>query len=210
MLNMKRRKRNRMLGYDYSSNNLYFVTICVQDRKCYFGSVVGTVGTVGTGRDLSVPAPLSDQALMSVPAPLPEDELHSNLQIKSKESNNQLMILNQLGQIANKQLQWLEEQYVYVVLHSSIVMPNHVHAIIEIDSSLVSDATMKIKSLSELVGAYKTTSSKLIRRSGFESFAWHRSFHDHIIRNEQSYNRIMNYIITNAERWKADVFFELN
>lgn len=197
MLKMKRRKRNRMLGYDYSSNNLYFVTICVQDRKCCFGSV-------GTGRDLSV------HAFLSVPAPLPEDELHSNLQIKSKESNNQLMILNQLGQIACKQLQWLEEQYEYVVLHSSIVMPNHVHAIIEIDSRLVSDSTMKIKSLSELVGAYKTTSSKLIRRSGFESFAWHRSFHDHIIRNEQSYNRIMNYIITNAERWKADVFFELD
>lgn len=197
MLKMKRRKRNRMLGYDYSSNNLYFVTICVQDRKCCFGSV-------GTGRDLSV------HAFLSVPAPLPEEELHSNLQIKSKESNNQLMILNQLGQIACKQLQWLEEQYEYVVLHSSIVMPNHVHAIIEIDSRLVSDSTMKIKSLSELVGAYKTTSSKLIRRSGFESFAWHRSFHDHIIRNEQSYNRIMNYIITNAERWKADVFFELD
>ena len=189
---MKRRKRNRMLGYDYSSNNLYFVTICVKDRKCCFGYV----GTVGTGRDLSVHASQS------------EDELHSNLQMESTESNNQLMIRNQFGEIAYKQLQWLEEQYEYVVLHSSIVMPNHVHAIIEIDSSLVSDATMKIKSLSELVGAYKTTSSKLIRRSGFEIFAWHRSFHDHIIRNEQSYNRIMNYIITNAERWKFDVFFE--
>ena len=47
---MKNRKRNRMLGYDYSQNNLYFVTICVQDRKCCFGNV----NTVGTDRDLSV------------------------------------------------------------------------------------------------------------------------------------------------------------
>ncbi|WPR71042.1 transposase [Flavobacterium sp. NG2] len=191
---MKSRKRNRMLGYDYSSDNLYFVTICVEDRKCCFGYV----GTVGTGRDLSVHAPLFEHAPLSVHSPEPvhspqpedmpqsEDELHSNLQMESKESNNQLMILNQFGEIAYKQLEWLEEQYEYVVLHSSIVMPNHVHAIIEIDSSLVSDATIKIKSLSELVGAYKTTSSKLIRRSGLESFAWHRSFHDHIIRNEQS------------------------
>ena len=45
---MKNRKRNRMLGYDYSQNNLYFVTICVQDRECCFGAIVGT------GRDLSV------------------------------------------------------------------------------------------------------------------------------------------------------------
>ncbi|WP_163411482.1 hypothetical protein [Flavobacterium ajazii] len=47
---MKNRKRNRMQGFDYSSDNLYFVTICVQDRICCFGYV----GTVGTGRDLSV------------------------------------------------------------------------------------------------------------------------------------------------------------
>ena len=45
---MKNRKRNRMLGYDYSQNNLYFVTIWVQASECCFGAIVGT------GRDLSV------------------------------------------------------------------------------------------------------------------------------------------------------------
>ena len=50
---MKNRKHNRMLGYDYSQNNLYFVTICVQDRICCFGAV-------GAGRDLSVPIDNSD------------------------------------------------------------------------------------------------------------------------------------------------------
>ena len=44
---MKNRKRNRMKGYDYSSNNLYFVTSCVKDRVCCFGNIVGTA------RDLS-------------------------------------------------------------------------------------------------------------------------------------------------------------
>ena len=36
---MKNRKRNRKLNYDYSRDNLYFVTICVQDRRCCFGWV---------------------------------------------------------------------------------------------------------------------------------------------------------------------------
>ena len=45
---MKNRKRNRMVGYDYSQNNLYFVTSCVKNMECCFGDVV----LVGTGRDL--------------------------------------------------------------------------------------------------------------------------------------------------------------
>ena len=44
----KNRKRNRKEGFDYSQDNLYFVTICVQNRICCFGSI-----PVGTGRDLS-------------------------------------------------------------------------------------------------------------------------------------------------------------
>jgi hypothetical protein len=39
-----------MAGYDYSWNNLYFVTACVKDMICCFGNVVD----VGTGRDLSL------------------------------------------------------------------------------------------------------------------------------------------------------------
>lgn len=45
---LKNRKSNRLKGYDYAQDNLYFVTICVQDRNCCFGSIVGT------GRDLSL------------------------------------------------------------------------------------------------------------------------------------------------------------
>lgn len=94
-------------------------------------------------------------------------------------------------------------------------MPNHVHMIIEIDKKKltvgtgrdlsvhllegdqsvhllegnlsVQDKKIKIKSLSSLMGAFKTTSSKMIHQVGFADFAWQRSFHDHIIRNERSY-----------------------
>jgi putative transposase len=173
---MKNRKRNRMLGYDYSQNNLYFVTICVQDRICVFGNV-------GTGRDLSLPI--------------------NNLNHTIREIN-----LNEFGNIAHKQWEWLAKQYSYVVLHSFIIMPNHVHAVIEIDSNLVLDQSIKIKSLSELIGAYKTTSSKQIHLLGNDKFAWQRSFHDHIIRNDAAYERICNYIETNPEKWEKDMFFQ--
>ena len=71
------------------------------------------------------------------------------------------MILNEYGEIVRDRLLWLEDQYPYVVLHNYVVMPNHVHAIIEIDSLRVKDETIKIKSLSSLFGAFQTASSKL-------------------------------------------------
>ena len=42
------------------------------------------------------------------------------------------MHLNSYGKIADEQFLWLESQYPYLVLHTYVVMPNHVHAILEI------------------------------------------------------------------------------
>lgn len=78
---MKNRKRNRLEGYDYSSDNLYFVTIFVQNMVCCFGEIVGT------GRDLSVPD-LSVPNL-SVPALSPQNHDESN-----PNQSNKKMVLN--------------------------------------------------------------------------------------------------------------------
>jgi REP element-mobilizing transposase RayT len=114
------------------------------------------------------------------------------------------MQLNNYGQIVLERLHWLAERYKYVLIHSHIIMPNHVHAIIEIDSLLIPDVGIKIKSLSELVGAFKSTSSKLIHDAGLLDYKWKRSFHDTIIKDDKAFKNISNYIINNASNWKSD------
>ena len=177
---MKRnRKPNRLRNYNYSSDNLYFVTSCVQNRICCFGEI-----GVGTGRDLS----------------------------------KKQMILNEYGKSAEKQWFWLGEKYPYVVLHSFVVMPNHIHGIIEINRSHIDvvgtgrDLSLpiplpKIKSLSEIIGAYKTTVSKQIHLCDFTCFSWQRSFYEHIIRNGKSFATISNYITNNPGNWELDRFY---
>ena len=183
---MKKRKPNRLKGYDYSSDNLYYVTSCVHNRVCCFGEIV----------------------------PDNDDNPHPKN-----------MILNEYGEIAEKQWYWLSEQYQYVVLHAFVVMPNHIHGIIEINRDIVGtgrDLSLrsKIKSLSELIGAYKTTVSKQIhlldrrcrcrdrlRPVPTTTFQWQRSFHEHIIRDEKSFRTISDYIITNPARWEQDKFY---
>jgi putative transposase len=192
-INMKSRKANRLKGYDYSKDNLYFITSCVKNMECCFGDVV----SVGTGSDLSEHNP---------------DKINpdNNDEIEAE------MILNEFGIIANNQLEWLENQYAYIHIHSYIVMPNHIHAILEIDSNLLNVAhnlskltgIVKIKSLSQIMGAYKTTSSKFIHEAGYDDFAWHRSFYDHIIRDEKSYLNIVNYIENNPNTWYKDKFYK--
>jgi REP element-mobilizing transposase RayT len=196
---MKSRKANRLKGYDYSKDNLYFVTSCVKNMECCFGDVV----SVGTGRDLSLPNPDNHPDIN--PDNIPENKN----QIEAE------MILNELGIIANNQLEWLQNQYPYIILHSYIIMPNHIHAVIEIDSNVIRtvpnliepEKIVKIKSLSQIMGAFKTTSSRLIHEAGNIDFAWHRSFHDHIIRDEKAYLNIVNYIENNPNSWNKDKFY---
>ena len=229
---MKNRKRNRMKGFDYSSNNLYFVTNCVKNNLCCFGNVISDAIVV-TGRDLSVHYSenhhsgnhhsenhhaknhhFGNHHFGNHHSENYHFENHhfenhhsENHQSQINPSGNVVMELNSFGLIVKNQIEWLENQYSYISIHNYVIMPNHFHLILEIDSSKVNINEIKIKSLSSLMGALKTTSSKQIRDFGFIDFAWHRSFHDHIIRNEKEYELISNYIDRNPQKWFEDRFY---
>ena len=194
--NMRNRKRNRMKGYDYSRDNLYFVTICVDKMKCCLGEVVDS-----NMDDLNLDYDLNDDAVGTS-----RDLSVRNADCNSNIKFQKIMQLNAYGKIVDAQLDWLKDRYQYIEIHAKIVMPNHVHAVLEIDRSLVADKSVKIKSLSELIGAFKTTSSKLIRRAEFSEFKWKRSFHDSIIKKDSAYKNIVNYIEKNPSKWENDVF----
>jgi len=106
------------------------------------------------------------------------------------------MKLNQFGEITTQQMRWLSEQYPYVLLHEFVIMPDHIHALIEIDPTRFNG---KIKSLSELMGAFKTRSSKFIRLAGLVDFQWQTSFHDRIVRKIEEIDRISKYIRDNPK-----------
>ncbi|MGR3811087.1 transposase [Jiulongibacter sp. NS-SX5] len=127
----------------------------------------------------------------------------SNLSLLGRIENSK-MVLNQFGRIVEKQWDWLFEQYPYIKSHAFVVMPNHIHGVIEIKKPDI--PAVKIKSIPQLIGAFKTTSSKQIRLAGLKNFQWHKSYHDHIIRSHISYQRIVNYIAQNPAKWNEDRF----
>ena len=63
-------------------------------------------------------------------------------------------------------------------------------------------------SLSTVIRSYKSAVSKYANTNNI-MFGWQTLFYDHIIRNEESYNKIQQYITQNPQKWLEDkLFFE--
>lgn len=190
------RRSIRLQGYDYSQEGLYFITICCQDREHLFGEV-----------------------------------------------KNGEMQLNAFGEIALKEWLRTEEVRDNCKIHESIIMPNHLHGIIEIIFKKGNDNTVEgelqfaptdkpsastglFKSPSQTIGSiirgFKIATIKKIKEyivEGELQFApttekiisldfkiWQRNYYEHIIRDEQAYQNISQYIINNPKKWTDDKF----
>jgi REP element-mobilizing transposase RayT len=110
----------------------------------------------------------------------------------------------------------------FIELGNFTVMPNHVHGILIIDKkennnentnncSDKSQGQLRFQNqgkqtVSSIVGSYKSIVSKKGHISNPE-FDWQPRFHDHIIRNADSFERIQQYIATNPLNWEDDKFY---
>lgn len=169
----------RAAWWNYGSNAAYFVTICTQNRIHYFGKI-----------------------------------------------DNNEMILSELGKYAQSCWYEIPNHFPFVQLGGFVVMPDHIHGIIIIDKPVGAQnivgtqnfaslpqyeqqPTPKNKfgpqsqNLASIVRGYKigvTKNSKLIE----PNFKWQSRYHDHIIRNDNEYQRINDYIENNPSNWEKD------
>jgi REP element-mobilizing transposase RayT len=147
---------------------------------------------------------------------------------------NYKTILNGLGNIAEAFLIDIPNHIVNTEIATHVVMPNHVHAIINIyekDDVVQTHAyknnpvgrrhacesqrhafdlqgERKHEKLPVIIGSYKSAVSKEIHKIS-HSFKWQRSYHDHIIRNEKALGYIYHYIKHNPENWDKDLENEM-
>jgi hypothetical protein len=61
-------------------------------------------------------------------------------------------------------------------------------------------------SISSIIGSYKSAVTKHSHRLGF-GFEWQTRFHDHIIRDNNSFETIQTYIVENPMKWVDDKFY---
>ena len=158
---------SRLHGYDYGQEGAYFITICTKDRLHYFGEIV-------------------------------DGEMQ----------------LNEIGKTAEQE--WIKTPGIRpdmnLELGEFVVMPNHFHAIIIIGHNKYNashgngrDAMHRVsadgknkfgpqsKNLASIVRGFKSAVTTFARKIPTD-FAWQPRYHDHIIRNSGSFQRIQNYI----------------
>lgn len=188
---------NRLQNWDYSSEAVYFITIVTINKMSIFGSI--------------------------------EEEK---------------MILNESGKIIEKELLKSIKIRKNWFFHNWVIMPNHIHLLIEIQDTLhivethcsastpsisttennitekslstygrethcsaslqnqpESKFSRKSNSISSFVATFKSITTKQI--NGVESI-WQANYHDHIVRNYKTFEKIYDYIKHNPISWETD------
>lgn len=183
------RKSLRLKNYDYSLSGFYFVTICINQRICLLSEII-------------------------------DDKV----------------VLSDVGMMVKRNYLDLEKRFANIKCDRYIIMPNHIHCIIEIKNcddavgvvpcanpisrqpqgiaTTDKSRDQKNASLADVVGVFKSISTveyiKNVSKNNWQKFdkrLWQRNYYEHVIRSEESYIKIAEYIENNPINWATD---ELN
>jgi len=132
------------------------------------------------------------------------------------------MILNGIGENAQKYWDEIPQHFSFIRLDEMVVMPNHIHGLLWIDklggigcdvaynvatgktkNKKMMEISPKRGSISTVIRSYKSVVTNKSRQIN-PKFAWQPRFHDHIIRNEKSLHNIRRYIRNNPVIWQRD------
>ncbi len=113
--------------------------------------------------------------------------------------------LSPIGNIVREEIDGLLIRYPGITISNFIIMPNHVHMIIEIERQEQSPCP----TIGDVICTFKSITTK--NTNLFDNVKgrkiWQFRYHDHIIRNENEYQKIWNYIDNNPLLWEKDLYY---
>ena len=127
---------------------------------------------------------------------------------------------SKFGTVVKDSLLDLPKYHSNLMLDEFCIMPDHLHAIIrlvEVCKGGSTDNSQHVMrpaetrpnnptSLIEIIRAYKSFTSRKINaiHGTAGTSAWHRSYYEHVIRDEAELNQIRNYIVENPLKWELE------
>ena len=190
------RKPNRLAAYDYSRAGVYFITICVQDRRPLLSRIPlgccapGPRTPVGEGRP-------EYKQCVNLPR-TPDPRTPAGASIARPPSPE----LTPLGEIVNHAILSIPSHYSDVSVDHYVIMPNHIHLLMRIDRD-PGRAMLAPTDISRVIQQLKGFITKQYGKA-----FWQKSFYDHIVRDESDYRTRWQYIDENPARWAEDEFFD--
>ncbi|PCJ63710.1 MAG: hypothetical protein COA58_15310 [Bacteroidetes bacterium] len=172
----KKAKQYRLPGYNYSSNDAYFVTIVCLNRNCFFGTISdGEMKLSEIGKIIKL------ELLMAI-------EYKQDIQIPKF-----VIMPNHVHLLIELQNEQLTEKSPASILPLGPGFERKGHI-----------GPLQKGSLGSFVNHFKGRVTRKCKKLGFIDFAWQSRYHDRIVRGEKEYNRIVDYIESNIADWEDD------
>lgn len=114
--------------------------------------------------------------------------------------------LSEIGIIIDTEINKIGKIYETVTIDEYVIMPNHIHMIITLKIELdINGRPQAAPTISRILNKFKGSVSKQI---GYT--IWQKLYHDHIIRNQATYQKIWQYIDKNPATWAEDCYYTEN
>ena len=111
------------------------------------------------------------------------------------------VILSHPGKIVDAAIRGIPKHYPAITVDKYVIMPNHIHLLLQIhgDQNGNPVSTSPVSIVIQQMKGYVT------KQLGCS--IWQKLYHDHVIRDEQDYRMIWNYIEGNPMKWTEDCFY---
>jgi len=206
--NIHHRRSIRLKGYDYSQAGLYFITICCQDRACLFGEIVWT-NRIRAEMILNEYGQIAFNEWLKTPEIRPNVELGEFVIMPNHMHG--IIRLSGRGELHSPENELHSPENELHSPENMGVFKTPQRTIENEDIGEKGEFNSPPRSPSQTIGAiirgYKSSVTKQVGLLGFDEKLWQRNYYEHIIRNEQSYQTISDYIINNPTKWADDKFY---
>ena len=116
-------------------------------------------------------------------------------------------ILSEYGKIADEQIKTMNDLYENLSVDKYIIMPNHIHLLIRILNNDNGQSGTPVPTRANSIISRFISTFKRFCNKKYGQNIWQDRSNDHIVRGENDYQRIWEYIDKNPIKWKDDSFY---
>ncbi|MSP53983.1 MAG: transposase [Gammaproteobacteria bacterium] len=212
----------RLRDYDYTQKGAYFLTICIANKECILGEILDGA------MQMNLYGQIVEKEWLKSSEIRPEFQLgeyvvmpnHFHCIVQIVDCVNEKHVVDNRAHEQKEGDQGEGDRRVaptknVETINSSLMGPNSEcrgDPLVALPS--VAHNTMKIqivpgpksRSIGAMLAGFKSAVTKRINiiRDTPRVPVWQRNYYEHIIRNDEDYNRIAEYIFTNPEKWQED------
>lgn len=200
--------------WDYGWDGGYFITICTHNREHYFGEIIegemqlSDIGQIVHSEWIKTPYIRPDMNLeLDVFAIMP-NHFHAIINICENQYNTQnANIIKNDTSGDNRDAGCRDTRCKDAGCRDAMHRVSTLMAAMNFnDMECKNKFAPQRKNLASIIRGFKSAVTNRTRKFHAD-FAWQSRYHDHIIRNDDQYKQIKNYILNNPENWDQDKYF---